>query len=314
VWRRPGLPGGGPVGRLRRRTELRSQLRPPGRLRTGLGRLASPSDHPDLLAIPARRYRTVDLDRFDDLTAHATRAHALGADRRVILTHSPTLHAAQTAGFDQTLAKATRALGELAARDNTRRPPAAAQTAIDAITRPRWVGRVLTTDLTGEHPADLRLTWRIDPIARRALEKEIFGKRILVTDHDDWTIPDVVAAYRSQSDVESGFRQLKDPHVVSFSPMFHWTDQKIRVHVFCCVLALAVAHIMRRETEHAGLRMSVRYLLATLAGIGESVLIYPGDPGRPRARRMLTDLDPIQQTDPDQHVHHSRSTYRGKSR
>jgi hypothetical protein len=37
-------------------------------------------------AIPARRYRTVDLDRFDDLTAHATRAHALGADRRVIQT------------------------------------------------------------------------------------------------------------------------------------------------------------------------------------------------------------------------------------
>ena len=216
----------------------------------------------------------------------------------MILTHSPTLHAAQTAGFDQTLAKATRAVAELAAtlaRGNTRRPPAAVQTAIDAITRPRWVARVMTTDLTGEHPADLRLTWRIDPIARRALEKEIFGKRILVTDHDDWTIPDVVAAYRSQSDIESGLRQLKDPHVVSFSPMFHWTDQKIRVHVFCCVLALAVAHLMRREAEHAGLHMSVRDLLATLGGIGESVLIYPGDRGRPRARRMLTDLDPIQQ-------------------
>ena len=125
----------------------------------------------------------------------------------MILTHSPTLHAAQTAGFDQALAKATRALAELAAtlaRGNTRRPPAAVQAAIDAITRPRWVGRVLTTDGTGEYPADLRLTWRIDPIARRALEKEIFGKRILVTDHDDWTIPDVVAAYRSQSDVRLG--------------------------------------------------------------------------------------------------------------
>ena len=44
-------------------------------------------------------------------------------------------------------------------------------------------------------------------------------------------IADVVAAYRSQAEVESGFRQLKDPHVVSFSPMHHWTDQKIRVHV-----------------------------------------------------------------------------------
>jgi hypothetical protein len=44
----------------------------------------------------------------------------------VILTYSPTLHAAQTAGFDQTLAKATRALAELAAtlaRGNTRSAP-----------------------------------------------------------------------------------------------------------------------------------------------------------------------------------------------
>ena len=62
-----------------------------------------PSDHPDLLAIAARRYRTVDADRFGGLTAHPTRTHALGADRRVILTHSPTLHAAQARGFEQTL-------------------------------------------------------------------------------------------------------------------------------------------------------------------------------------------------------------------
>ena len=47
-----------------------------------------------------------------------------------------------------------------------------------------------------------------------------------------------MAGYRSQNGVESGFRQLKDPHVVSFAPMHHWTKQKIRVHVFYCVLAL----------------------------------------------------------------------------
>ena len=262
-----------------------------------------PSDHPDLLAIPARRYRPVidpvDPDRFAGLSAYPTRTHALGADRRVVLTHSPTLHAAQTAGFDQTLAKAVRALDELAAtlaRGKTRRTPDAIATTIEGITRPRWVRRVLSTELTGQTPADLRLTWRIDPAARRALEKEIFGKRILVTDHDDWTIPDIVTGYRSQSEIEFGFRQLKDPHVVSFSPMFHWTDQKIRVHIFCCVLALAVAHLMRREAAHIGLHLSVRELLNLLSGIQETVLLYhDGAKGRPRARRILTDIDPTQQ-------------------
>ncbi len=93
----------------------------------------------------------------------------------------------------------------------------------------------------------MRLTWVIDKTVRRALETETFGKRVLVTDQDQWTVTEVVTGYRSQNDVESLSRQLKDPHLVGFSPMFHWTEPKIRVHVFSCVLALALAHLMRRK-------------------------------------------------------------------
>ena len=77
--------------------------------------------------------------------------------------------------------------------------------------------------------------------------------------------------------------------------MFNWTEAKIRVHVFYCVLALAVAHLMRRQAHQAGLDLSVRELLATLGGIQETVLLYPtGNKGRPRAQRILTDTDPTQ--------------------
>ena len=263
---------------------------------TGLGWVGSlpPSDHPALLAVPTRRRRPVDPDRYPGLSAYETRTVALGAHRRVILTHSPTLHAAQARGFDQTLAKATRALTELAdtlARGRTRRPKPAVQDAINQVTKDRWVTRVLTTELAGDTPDQLRLTFSIDRAARRALETEVFGKRILVTNRHDWPITEVVAAYRSQSEAESGFRQLKDPHTVGFSPMFHWTDSKIRVHLFTCVLALTVAHLMRRQAHQAGLHLSVRELLASLAGIQETVLLYPSTGGRPKARRVLTDHD-----------------------
>jgi transposase len=218
--------------------------------------------------------------------------------RRAVLTHSPTLHAAQSRGFDQTLAKARRKLIELQAtlaRGHTRRDRAAVESEIAAICKPRWVSQVLTTTLTGETPAELRLTFRTNTGARNRLEQKLFGKRILFTNREDWPPADVVAAYRSQSEVESGFRQMKDPHVVSFGPMHHWTDSKIRVHVFYCVLALTIAHLMRRQAKDAGLDLSVRELLTTLAGIGETVLLYhDGGKGRPRARRMLTDMDPTQ--------------------
>ena len=268
---------------------------------SGLGFVGSlpPSQHPELLAIPASDYRPVDRQRYPGLGCVDTTVTALGVTRRAVLTHSPTLHAKQSAGFDQTLAKTRARLGELQARlarGHTRRDKAAVQAEIATICKPRWVNQVITTTLTGTEPAELRLSWRTDTRARRRLEDRLFGKRILFTNREQWTTADVVAGYRSQNGVESGFRQLKDPHVVSFAPMHHWTEQKIRVHVFYCVLALTIAHLMRRQAEHAGLHMSVRELLATLAGIEETVLLYhDGGKGHPRAQRILTDTDPVQQ-------------------
>jgi hypothetical protein len=149
---------------------------------------------------------------------------------------------------------------------------------------------VVTWQLDGSQPKDLRLSWGIDTAARAALEGELFGKHVLITDHDDWPAAEVIAAYRSQSEAEFSFRQLKDPHVVSFSPMHHWTEHNIRVHTFTCVLALQIAHLMRRKAARAGLSQSVREMLGQLAGIGETVLIYPSTGGRPKARRMTTEL------------------------
>ena len=267
----------------------------------GIGFVGSlpPSDHAGLLKLPATDYTLVDAERYPGLTCIDTRVTALGVTRRAILTHSPTLHAAQARGFDQTLTKTRRRLAELQtrlARGKTRRERAAVEADIATICKPRWVGEVIKVVLTGDTPSELRLTWSTDSRARKRLEARIFGKRILFTNRQAWTTADIVAAYRSQNDVESSFRQMKDTHVVSFGPMHHWTDSKIRVHVFYCVLALTIAHLMRREAERDGLHMSVRELLATLAGIEETVLLYhDGGKGRPRARRMLTDQNPTQQ-------------------
>jgi transposase len=252
------------------------------------------SDCPDLTALPATRRTLVDEDRFGGLTAYDTRRAAYGAERRAILTHSPELRDSQARGFDgTTLAKAGKKLGELAAtlaRGRTRRRRDKVQAEIEQITGKPWVRRVIRWELTGDQPKDLRLAWHVDQDARAALEEEIFGKHVLITSHDHWPVAEVVAGYRSQSEAEFSFRQMKDPHVVSFSPMHHWTEHNIRVHVFTCVLALQLAHLMRYRARQAGLDLSVRELLGQLAAIGETVLIYPSTGGRPKARRMTTEL------------------------
>jgi transposase len=236
---------------------------------TGLRYVGSvpPSDHPDLLALPPSRRQPVDVERFPGVTALATHREIYGAHRRVVLTHSPTPHTAQARGFDQTLAKTTTKLATLAdtlARGKTRRHRDPVTAEIQGICHDTWAKRVITWELTGDTPAEHRLAFAIDTRARATLEKEVFGKRILITD------------------------------AVSFSPMHHWTDHNIRVHVFTCVLALQIAHLLRRQAHQHGLTLSVRALLERLAGIGETVLIYPSTGGRPKARRMLTEHDPDQ--------------------
>src|SRR5665811_2424592 len=129
----------------------------------------APSYVPDLLALPATGRRLVHRDRFGPLTALETRRVVYGTDRRVILTHSPTLHGAQSAGFDQTLAKAIKALGELAdtlARGKTRRPAAKVNSEIAAITHDPWLRRVLDCELTGATPAQHRLSVVVNTPAR----------------------------------------------------------------------------------------------------------------------------------------------------
>jgi hypothetical protein len=72
--------------------------------------------------------------------------------------------------------------------------------------------------------------------------------------------------------------------------MHHWTDDHIRVHTFTCVLALQAAHLMTRQAEQAGIKLSTRKILDELGSIQETVLLYhDGTKGRPRAQRLLTD-------------------------
>ncbi|MEV5299736.1 IS1634 family transposase [Amycolatopsis methanolica] len=254
-------------------------------------------DYPELLARPASARRSVGPDRFAGVTALDTHAVVSGTTRRVVLTHSAKLHAAQARGFAQALSSATRQLDGLAlalAAGTNRRPREQVLTEIARITRVRWVDRVLSTRLTGTRPAELRLEWRVDENARSRLDEEYFGKQLLVTDHD-WPVADVITAYRARYHLDSTFRQLNGPFVAASAPRRHWTEHRIAVHSLVSVLATAVTHVMRQEADRAGLDLSVRELLDLLSRIGETVLRYPSTGGRPRTRRLLTCRDAVQQ-------------------
>jgi hypothetical protein len=142
--------------------------------RSGLHHVGSvpPSDCPDLLALPASDRRPVDAGRYPGLSAIDTRRVAYGQSRRVVLTHSQSLHDDQARSFTgTTLAKAGRRLDDLAAtlaRGKTRRSKEKVETEIAAITHDPWLRRVIDWQLTGDSPAAHRLSWNVNADKRAA--------------------------------------------------------------------------------------------------------------------------------------------------
>jgi len=77
--------------------------------------------------------------------------------------------------------------------------------------------------------------------------QEKMGLRIIMTDRHEWDSPAIIQAYHGQSFIESAFRKMKDPYHLALRPQYHWTDQKIAVHFFICVMGFLLATLVWRE-------------------------------------------------------------------
>jgi transposase len=100
----------------------------------------------------------------------------------------------------------------------------------------------------------------------------LFGKTILSTDQVAWSSEDIVLGYRGQYKLEDGFRTLKDSEACCGWPKNHWTDQKIRVHGFFCVMALLLLSLLQRQLAQKGIDLSITRLTRSLTEIEETVL------------------------------------------
>ncbi len=205
----------------------------------------------------------------------------------------------QRGSFRQTLAKAQRELSELARplqAGRGRRSRSELKTAVAALLEPRYLKRVLTVEVGGSEEAPT-LAFRLDEEALARLEELVFGRSLLLTDRDDWSDADIVHAYHALNQNEEAIRTLKDPHYLAARPIYHWTDQKIRVHLFCCVLALLLTHLIWKRAHEQGIDASPERLLQALVELDQIEFLYApagGGRGRPRIRRHLGEPNPLQ--------------------
>ena len=266
-----------------------------------------PTHFAELLAIPLAKFSLLQDPLLQPTRAFRTRLLLWGQQRTVLVTFSPELQRKQLRGIDQHLSKKRRALDELQAKLRRSQRPGAkgkgyTQESLakqaKQICSGQHIAQILQVSV-GQARGKLKLTYRTDARAYTQIRDQQLGKRILFTDQHDWSNDQIVLAYRSQSHVEDAFADMKDPHFLGWEPMFHWTDSKIRVHAFYCVLALILASLLQRRASHHGLPLSIKAMFTALNGIQEVTNIYPatgvpGSPGRPRVNTTLTEMDPTQ--------------------
>ena len=121
-----------------------------------------------------------------------------------------------------------------------------------------------------------RLQFDFDPAAFTKLIDHRLGRTVLLTNRMDWTAEQVVAGYAGQQQVEKVSRGLKDGDWLGWSPMYHWTDRKIRIHAFYCMLGISLLQYVHRQAKTAWADLSVEKLIQELQQIQQLVLLPRG--------------------------------------
>ena len=103
-----------------------------------------------------------------------------------------------------------------------------------------------------------------------------FGKTIIVTDLFDWSVDEIVKASLDRYLVEQAFRQSKDHELVSITPIFHWTDGKIRCHLLTCIMALALLCLIEIRLKRAGLDMSAKEAMRHMRNLNSCLYFLKG--------------------------------------
>lgn len=142
------------------------------------------------------------------------------------------------------------------------------------------------------------LQFEFDHQAWLALMAHRLGRTVLVTNRLDWTAEQVIDAYTGQQRIEQVFRGLKDGNWLNWGPMHHWTDSKIRIHAFYCMLGVSLLQSLHRKSQAVWPGLSVEHLLAELDQIKQFVLLYPaqGEKGPHRTATVLSKQTLAQQS------------------
>ena len=222
-----------------------------------------------------------------------------GKEYLCVVKYSASFASEQLHSLTTTLSKTMQSLRRLSAELSKPGARFTEQKLRNKITR--WLSAQFVSELVRYQLEPREDHWQLqfdfDHNALQRLLAHRLGRTVLLTNRLDWTAEQVVAGYCGQQQIEQVFRGLKDGEWLEWGPMYHWTDQKIRVHAFYCMLGISLLQYIRKQAQAAWPGLSLEQLLEQLQQIEQYTLLYPpqGDKGPNRVATVLSKQTLVQQ-------------------
>ena len=232
----------------------------------------------DLIKEANRNFTTITIDG-EEISVYRLKKTIWGQKRTCVVTISSQLKEGQVQGINQHLNKKYKVL-ELLKRqlENPRRRKRYDREDIEErlkkIIKGQFIEDILRYNIIELQGENYSFTYYLDEEAFKTLKKEVLGRKIIVTNRHDWNTEEILKAYRGQSNVEFAFRHLKNPCHLTVRPQYHWTDQKIQVHVFICILGyLLTMAAYAKARKQANYKRSPQHFLQDLEKIRLACLL-----------------------------------------
>jgi transposase len=253
----------------------------------------------DLAATPLSRFEIIDIGknnrliaqnrRHDCLQAYRTKGEYWGKERAVVITYSPRTARKKLYTFESKLETIRQ---ELLLMRTKVRDQAPHWRNVDTV-KERYLRLCERMHISSDHfilqfkqaENGLSMSFRKDPYKFKK-RKAMFGKNIIITDNIDWTTAEIVQASLDRWQVEDQFRLSNDEDLVGARPVRHWTDSKIRLHMFTCVVAMTYLRMMEAQLDLAGIQRTASDVMADMRKLHSVLSVRKG--ARKPERRLET--------------------------
>lgn len=254
----------------------------------------TPYHHKDIIDRAMENTSTI---RLNDKTLAVYREKSIiwEEERTILVFVSDRLKTGQIRGIYQSLDKKEKSLKklqqELVNPKGKKRNREELEEKIKTIVEGQYLRNVIKWKLIETENGKYFLNYQIDKEHLLCVEEKL-GFRIIMTNRHEWTSQEIITAYYGQSKIEYAFKNMKNPYHLALKPQYHWTDQKIKVHYFICVIGYLLSSIIWRETKlKAGYPGSLDNLLDMLNNIRLGTMLEESKKtGKPKATYKLEEM------------------------